>query len=74
MKLASNPKFFTGIIILLLLAISYFVKTNAESGTNYQTQDTLLGIIIFHNPIILLVYLAVSTALIISGIKKIYFI
>ncbi|MEK6846884.1 MAG: hypothetical protein AABY16_01820 [Nanoarchaeota archaeon] len=74
MVLASKPKFFAGISIALILIISYFIKLNVEEGTNYQTSDTLLGILIFHNPFILLIYLSIATALIISGIKKIKFI
>ena len=74
MKLASKPKFYVGIIILIILSISYFIKLNIEEGANYQTRDTLLGILIFHNPLMLLIYLSVAVALIISGIKKIKFI
>ena len=74
MKLASKPKFCIGIIIATILIISYFIKINIDEGTNYQIQDTLLGIIIFHSPIIFSIYLAVITALIILGIRKIKFI
>ncbi len=74
MKLASKPKFYAGIVILALLGVSYFIKLNVDSGTNYQTTDTLLGVIIFHSPFILLIYLAVTASLIISGIRKIKFI
>ena len=70
MKLVSKPKFYTGLIILTFLILSYFIKINIDSGSNYETTDTLLGIIIFHSPIILLVYLSIISALIISGIKK----
>ena len=59
MKLASKPKFYAGIVILALLGVSYFIK---------------LGVIIFHSPFILLIYLAVTASLIISGIRKIKFI
>ena len=74
MKIQSKPKFFIGITILAILIISYFIKINVESGANYQTSDSFLGIIIFHNPFVLLVYLAISSALIVLGIRKIKFI
>jgi len=70
MKLTSKPKFFTGIIILIILIISYFIKINVEIGANYKTLDTLLGAIIFHNPIILLIYIIISLALILLAFKK----
>ncbi len=71
MKLTSKPKFIIGIFALILIILSYFIKINSESGSNYQTQDTLLGILIFHNPLVLFAYIIISFFLIISGIKKI---
>ena len=76
MKLASKPKFLTGIIIIIILILSYFININtyAEAGSNYETADKLLGILIFHNPIVLLVYLIAISILIVTGIKKIMLI
>ncbi len=71
MKLVSKQKVFTGITILIVLAISYFIKITADTGANYETTDSLLGALIFHNPFMLLVYLAIAAACIVTGIKKI---
>ncbi len=70
MELASKTKFFTGITILTLLIISYFIKINVESGSNYEVQDSLLGIIILHNPIVLSICIIIPLVLIFLRIKK----
>ena len=74
MKIASKPKFYVGIIIAAILIISYFIKINIDTGSNYETTDSILGIIIFHNLIILLIYIAIAVILTAIGIKKIQFI
>ncbi len=71
MKIISKPKFFTGIGIFIFLVFSYFIKILVESGSNYEDRDTLLGIIIFHNSIILSIYIIIPLVLIFLGIKKI---
>ena len=70
MRLSSKSRFYTGIAILIILIMSYFIKMSVESGSNYETQDTLLGILILHKPIFLIVYLIIAVILIITGIKK----
>ncbi len=72
MELASKTKFFTGITILTLLIISYFIKINVESGSNYEVQDSLLGIIILHNPIVLSICIIIPLVLIFLRIKKLF--
>ena len=62
--------FFVGFSILVLLAIFYFIKINVDVGSNFEVQDSLLGIIIFHNPFILGIYILVAVILIVKGLKK----
>ncbi len=57
----------SGVFILLVLAVSYFINVNAEEGGNYVIQTPLLGILIFHNPFILAVYILISLSLIVKG-------
>ena len=71
MRFASRFKFFLGITILLILFLSYFLRFNVEIGANYVTEDTLLGLLIFHNFFVLILYLLISAWLIVSGIKRI---
>lgn len=65
-----NQNFFLGISILFILIISYFVKIEADEGINFIVQDTLLGILIFHNPFILALYILGIIFLIVSGLEK----
>lgn len=60
----------TGIAIVLILTASYFIKINVDSGSNYLTSDSLLGIIIFHNPFILALYVLIAVVLGIKGAKR----
>lgn len=71
MGVASKIRFYSGLIIIIILVISYFIKINVDSGSNYQITDTLLGILIFHNISILFAYLMISAILLIIGIKNI---
>ena len=73
MRIAHKKRFYAGFIIAIFLLISYFIKFQEESGTNYQTSDTLLGFIIFHNLIIFTAYLIVALFLIVTGWKNIKF-
>jgi len=66
--------FYLGILILVILAISYFIQIET-SGTNYIISTPLLGILIFHSPIVLIVYILMASFLIYKGLgKKIKFV
>jgi hypothetical protein len=62
--------FYAGIIVLTFLGVSYFISFNVDTGNNYETYDSLLGIIIFHNPFILCLYILFSAVLIYNGLKS----
>ncbi len=53
-----------GILIILFLIIAYFIKFTVEEGANYSVQSSLLGIVIFHNPFILAIYILIAIVLI----------
>lgn len=59
-----------GIIISVILISAYFIKINIEQGSNYIIKSSLLGILIFYNPLILAIYVLIIILLIIKGIKK----
>ena len=69
MKITNHLLFWTGLVIILLLIIFYFVEVDVDSGTNYVVQTPLLGVIIFHNAFILGLYILISVSLIISGLQ-----
>lgn len=56
MKVKNKKYFGIGIGILSFLILSYFIKIPIESGETYIVTDTLLGILIFHNLYILIIY------------------
>ena len=58
-----------GLLILTSLLISYFIPVKVESGANYIVNDSLLGIIIFHNPFVLGLYILIGFICIANGIK-----
>lgn len=58
-----------GAIILIILGISYFI-TITKYGANYEIEDKLLGIIIFHNLYVLIAYIAIALSMIIKGFVK----
>lgn len=60
----------SGIAIVLALFFAYFIKINIDEGTNYVVEDTILGIVIFHNPFVLGIYIIIAVALIVSGLTK----
>lgn len=62
--------FFPGVIILIVILISYFTRIKVNSDINSITYDKLLGIVIFHNPFILLIYIVIAIILIVKSIKK----
>lgn len=62
--------FLLGIAILVLILISYFIPLTIDQGSNFLVKDSLLGVIIFHNPFILGLYILASLALIIKNWKR----
>ncbi len=60
----------TGITILFLLGISYFITITIESGYNYFIKAPLLGALIFYNPFILGIYVLTATVLIFLSRKQ----
>ena len=63
-------KFYTGIGILILLAITYLIRIPKDSGTNFVTYTKLLSILIFYNPYILAIYIIIALILIFLGLSK----
>ncbi len=59
-----------GILILIVLALSYFININIEKEAGYIVQTTLLGILIFYNPFILGIYILIAIILIAKGGRK----
>lgn len=70
MKIARKGYFWTGLAILLLSVIFYFIRFQVDSGSNYITYDSLLGVIIFHNPFLLGLIVLIIVVLIAKGFKK----
>jgi len=62
--------FWVGIIIALFLTLSYYIKISVDSGANYVVKDSLLGIIIFHSPLILALYAIIVLILVVPLIKS----
>lgn len=62
----------TGGIILLIMLVSYFIPINTIEEYNYavkvEVTTPLLGLLIFHNSLILALYIAISVALILAGV------
>ena len=69
-KIKRNGYFWSGIGILVLLILLYFFKINVDAGGNYNVQDSLLGVIIFHNPFILAIYIVIAAFLTVKGLRK----
>lgn len=65
-----NWKFVSGIIILVVLLISYFIKLNVDSGANFSTTQPLLAKLIFESPFVLAVYVLAGLALMLSGLSE----
>lgn len=59
-----------GVAILLFMLIAYFIKIPVESGINYETFSSLLGILIFHSPVFLIIYISIALFLIYKGLNK----
>jgi hypothetical protein len=60
----------TGIIILIFLFTSYFIKVEVDSGANFIIEDSILGIIIFHNILFLGIYVMCGIFLILIGLSR----
>lgn len=73
MRIVNNFRFYSGILILLFLLFSYFISIDVDSGANYTVTDTLLGIIIFHNLFVFIVYLMIALFFIVAGTKRFKF-
>ncbi|MAG38040.1 hypothetical protein CMI45_01485 [Candidatus Pacearchaeota archaeon] len=71
MKINNKITFFLGIIWIIFLILAYFIKFDVDSGANYIVKDSLLGILIFHSPIVLTVYILVGILLVLLGIMRI---
>lgn len=70
MNIRKERYFWAGIIIALLIVVSYFVKIKVEAGLNYEVYDSILGILIFHSPIVFALYALISIVLIVKGLKR----
>jgi hypothetical protein len=61
-----------GFLLLLIIVASYFIPITQEQEVNQfikeQSTTPLLGILIFHNPFILGIYVFIAIILIIFGI------
>ena len=69
-KIYRKGYFFTGMSILALMILFYFIKLPSDSGDNYIIYDSLLGKLIFHNPFILGLYILIAIVLTFNGLKK----
>ena len=69
MQMTNKKYFFLGILIFLVLILSYLIKFDIDAGANYNIEERLLGVIIFHNPFILGIYLLIGISLILRGMK-----
>jgi len=65
--MGKKVSFWSGIAILIILAVSYFIKVRVDSGIDFIYFDSLLGIMIFHNPFILGLYILGAVVLIVKG-------
>jgi len=73
LDIKSNSSFYSGIAILIILTITYFIKVPTSVTTSSITYSPILAILIFHNPFILIIYFIITIALILKGIGKIKF-
>lgn len=71
MKLVNRVRFYIGLLIVLFLVFSYFLRIEIDSGANYTVTDSLLGIIIFHNFFVLIIYSLIALFFIFTGFKRI---
>lgn len=71
MKLVNKSRFYIGLLIVLFLVASYFLKIEIDSGANYTVTDSLLGIIIFHSFFVLVAYSLIALFFLVTGFKRI---
>ncbi len=70
MKLKVKKRFlFPGLIILILLAASYFVEISMLDEFGNTIITPLLGILIFYNPFVLGLYGLIIVVLLVKGVK-----
>jgi len=74
MKVVSKSRLFFGIVILLLLFSSYFIKIDVDTGDNYQTFSRLTWILVFNSAYVLIAYLLVACFFVFTGFKKLRFV
>ena len=74
MKIRSKLLFWIGVSILLILGLLTLISVPVESGSNYNVTAPLLGLVIFYNPIVLMIYIIAALILIFLGFKKIKFV
>lgn len=65
-----SMKSWIGIAILIIIVVSYFITIEIDSGFNYTTNSKLLGILIFHNPFVLALYILIGIILIFYGFRR----
>jgi len=70
-RIVNKFRFYIGISIVFVLLFGYFLKIEVDSGANYAVNDTLLGIIIFHNLFIFIIYLLIALFFIFTGFRKV---
>lgn len=70
MKKIQKISFTLGCGGLTFLVIAYFIPILDDSGANYVVYDSLLGILIFHNVVVLWLYGVVGFALIAWGLRR----
>ncbi len=64
-----KKRFYFGIVILLILLVSYFINISNFDGVSI-TNSSLLGILIFYNPFILGLWILIALALIGFGLGR----
>lgn len=68
-KIRNHGYFWIGIVIVLVMLISYLIKVPIDDGSNYNTITPLLGILIFYNPFILGIYCFIALILLYKGLR-----
>jgi len=64
-----NIYFFSGILVIFFLILFYFIKINVDTGNNFVIEERILGIIIFHNPFILALYILAAFVFFAKGLN-----
>jgi len=70
MKVRNKNLFWIGVGWLIFLLISYFIRFESESGSNFVTYDRLLGVLILHNVYLFASYVLIGLVLVWFGVKK----